>query len=207
MIYSGSPSSFYPFSSSPLLPFSSLSFPPPPSPSPSLLLPLPLPSQLKDYHRRYPSDVEEPMQMEFLKLDKERENPPEELQSMLLSVSVCRCSLCVREHVPVHTSILVPLCPTHTLPPSQISWNLQVWYKYLNLHQCYDCYINLKQLEVSQPEYMCGLIGVRPTVTNQVHPHMRAWERGHRYGSCNVQLFVKSLLISVSGIQTLCQSC
>ena len=45
---------------------------------------------------------------------------------------------------------------------------------------------------------------------NQVHPHMKAWEWGHsfnRYGSYIVQLFVKSLLISVSGIQTLCQSC
>ena len=42
---------------------------------------------------------------------------------------------------------------------------------------------------------------------NQVHPHMRAWERGHsfnRYGSCIVQLFMKSLLMSLSGIQTLC---
>ena len=34
-----------------------------------LSLPLPPPSQLKDYRCRYPSDVEEPMQMEFLKLD------------------------------------------------------------------------------------------------------------------------------------------
>ena len=73
------------------------------------------------------------MQMKFLKLYKERENPLEELQSMLLSVclcpslfvslsvSVCRCSLCVREHVPIHTSI-----HTHTFPPSQIWWTLQM---------------------------------------------------------------------------------
>ena len=36
---------------------------------------------VKEHHRRYPNDVEEPMQMEFLKLDEERVNPPEELQS------------------------------------------------------------------------------------------------------------------------------
>ena len=83
-----------------LLWFFFLLLPSPFLPSPSLLLPLslplPPPSQLKDYRYRYPSDVEEPMQMEFLKLDKERENP--------------------------------------------------------DLHQCYDCYINLNQLEVSQSE-------------------------------------------------------
>ena len=45
--------------------------------------------QVKDLHRRYPNDVEEPMQMEFLKMDKERENPPEELQSASVSLSVC----------------------------------------------------------------------------------------------------------------------
>ena len=63
------------------------------------------------------------MQMEFLKLDKERENPPEELQSTHLSVclSVCWYSLCVREPVPIHTSI-----HTHTFPPSQIWWTLQM---------------------------------------------------------------------------------
>ena len=101
-----------------------------------------LPFQLKDYHRRYPSDVEDPMQMEFLKLDKEKENWPEELQSMYAPIclfvsvclSVCRYSLCVREHVPVHTSTLVPPAPyipththtPHTLPPSQILWTLQM---------------------------------------------------------------------------------
>ena len=80
--------------------------------------------------------------MEFLKLDKERENPPEELQSMLLSVclSVCWYSLCVGEHVPVHTSILVPPAPYththHTHPPtltdivdftSMVSTRVCVW--------------------------------------------------------------------------------
>ena len=37
--------------------------------------------QVKEHHRRYPNDVEEPMQMEFLKVDKKRVNPPEELPS------------------------------------------------------------------------------------------------------------------------------
>ena len=47
------------------------------------------------------------MQMEFLKLDKESENPLEELQSTHLSVclSVCWYSLCVREPVLVHPSV------------------------------------------------------------------------------------------------------
>ena len=55
------------------------------------------------------------MQMEFLKLDKERENPLEELQSVLLSV--CRCSLCVRENVPVHTYASTT-CPIHPHTPA-----------------------------------------------------------------------------------------
>ena len=40
---------------------------------------------IKEHHRRYPNDVEEPMQMEFMKLDEERQNPPEELQSETLN--------------------------------------------------------------------------------------------------------------------------
>ena len=55
------------------------------------------------------------MQMEFLKLDKERENPLEELQSVLLSV--CRCLLCVRENVPVHTYTSTT-CPIHPHTPA-----------------------------------------------------------------------------------------
>ena len=49
--------------------------------------------QVKEHHRRYPNDVEEPMQMEFLKLDEERLNPPEELQS---EAGACR----VGKHYP-----------------------------------------------------------------------------------------------------------
>ena len=36
---------------------------------------------LKDFHRRHPNEVAEPMVMEFLKLDKQRTHPPEHLQS------------------------------------------------------------------------------------------------------------------------------
>ena len=86
----------------------------------------------------YPSDVEEPMQMEFL-LGTERENPLEELQSMHLSVclslsvcvSVCRCSLCVREHVSVHTDTRTTLShtPTHTsTSPHTPLYVLHKWY-------------------------------------------------------------------------------
>ena len=39
--------------------------------------------QVKDFHRRYPNEVEVPMSMEFMKLDDQRKNPPEELQSVL----------------------------------------------------------------------------------------------------------------------------
>lgn len=37
---------------------------------------------LKEYHRRYPNEVEVPMAMEFLRLDEQRKKPPEEMQSM-----------------------------------------------------------------------------------------------------------------------------
>ena len=114
-----------------LLWFFFLLLPSPLLPSPSLLplsLPLPPPSQLKDYRYRYPSDVEEPMQMEFLKLDKERENPD------------------------LHHTYLY----THTYLPTvtdMVDFTDEEGYgKYLDLHQCYDCYINLKELEVSQSE-------------------------------------------------------
>ena len=44
--------------------------------------------QVKEHHRKYPNDIEEPMQMEFLKLDEERVNPPEELQSESVAYKV-----------------------------------------------------------------------------------------------------------------------
>ena len=40
--------------------------------------------QLKDFHRHNPNEIEEPMQMEFLKLDELRQKPTDEIQSMLL---------------------------------------------------------------------------------------------------------------------------
>ena len=144
--------------------------------------------------------------MEFLKLDKERENPPEELQSM--SVSVCWYSLCVREHVPVHTSILAPLHPTHPHTHPLTLTDIVDFTGMVSTWISYDCCINLEQLEVSQSDYVCyapigdvcGLIGVKPTVTNQVHPHETIVLLDGSY-------ILPSLLISVSGIQILCQSC
>ena len=114
------------------------------------------------------------MQMEFLKLDKERENPPEELQSTHLSVclSVCLSIFTLRKRrkrtcpcTYLYSSTTVPY--THTYLPAltdMVDFTDEEGYgKYLDLHQCYDCFINLKQLEVSQPYYMwCAPIGVRP---------------------------------------------
>ena len=40
--------------------------------------------QVKEHHSRYPNDVEETIKMEFLKLDEERMDPPEKLQSQYL---------------------------------------------------------------------------------------------------------------------------
>ena len=39
---------------------------------------------LRDHHKKYADDTEEPLEMEFLRLDEERKNPPEELQSQSL---------------------------------------------------------------------------------------------------------------------------
>ena len=49
---------------------------------------------VRDFHRRYPNEIEEPMTMEFMKLDQQRNNPPEELQSRLLCVCCCCCCCC-----------------------------------------------------------------------------------------------------------------
>lgn len=38
---------------------------------------------LKDFHRRNPNQVEEPMAMEFLRLDKQRTHPPDHLQTLV----------------------------------------------------------------------------------------------------------------------------
>lgn len=38
---------------------------------------------LKDFHRRNPNEVEEPMAMEFLRLDKQRTHPPDHLQTLV----------------------------------------------------------------------------------------------------------------------------
>lgn len=37
--------------------------------------------QIKDYHRKNPNEIEEPMQMEFIRLENERQKPSEEMQS------------------------------------------------------------------------------------------------------------------------------
>ena len=39
--------------------------------------------QIKDYHRKNPNEIEEPMQMEFLRMENERQKPSEEMQSEL----------------------------------------------------------------------------------------------------------------------------
>ena len=38
---------------------------------------------LKEFHRRNPNEVEEPMAMEFLRLDKQRTHPPEHMQALV----------------------------------------------------------------------------------------------------------------------------
>lgn len=38
---------------------------------------------LKDFHRRHPNEVEEPMAMEFLRLDKQRTHPPDHMQTLV----------------------------------------------------------------------------------------------------------------------------
>ena len=42
--------------------------------------------QIKDHHRKNPNEIEEPMQMEFLRLESERQKPSEEMQSGLTVV-------------------------------------------------------------------------------------------------------------------------
>ena len=83
------------------------------------------------------------MQMEFLKLDKERESPPEELQSTQppVCLSVLACPIYPHTHTPHHT-------PPSTLTDIVDFTDEEGYGKYLDLHQCYDCYINLKLLEV-----------------------------------------------------------
>lgn len=68
---------------------------------------------LKDYHRRNPNEKEEPMAMEFLRLDKQRAHPPDHLQ------------------------ILVDFSDE------------EGYGKYLDMHELYDTFINLRQMEVS----------------------------------------------------------
>ena len=47
--------------------------------------------QIKDYHKKNPNEIEEPMQMEFLRLEQERQKPTEEMQSETL-VECCACN-------------------------------------------------------------------------------------------------------------------
>ncbi len=69
---------------------------------------------VKDFHRRNPNEVEQPMTMEFLKLDKQRAHPPEHLQTL-------------------------------------VDFTDEEGYgKYLDLHQLYDVYVNLRQMEVGR---------------------------------------------------------
>lgn len=68
---------------------------------------------IKDFHRRNPNEVEEPMAMEFLRLDKQRTHPPEALQTL-------------------------------------VDFTDEEGYgKFLDMHELYDNFINLKQMEVS----------------------------------------------------------
>ena len=39
--------------------------------------------QIRDHHRKNPNEIEEPMQMEFLRMENERQKPSEEMQSGL----------------------------------------------------------------------------------------------------------------------------
>ena len=67
--------------------------------------------QLRDHHKKYADDTEEPLEMEFLRLDEERKNPPEELQNV------------------VHFT------------------DEEGYGKFLDLHEIYDQFLNLKQME------------------------------------------------------------
>ena len=67
---------------------------------------------VKDYHRRNPNEKEEPMAMEFLRLDKQRLHPPDHLQLM-------------------------------------VDFSDEEGYgKYLDMHELYDMFVNLRQMEV-----------------------------------------------------------
>ena len=50
--------------------------------------------QLRDHHKKYADDTEEPLEMEFLRLDEERKNPPEELQSQFVVVRTISAPIC-----------------------------------------------------------------------------------------------------------------
>ncbi|XP_028411958.1 splicing factor 3A subunit 3-like [Dendronephthya gigantea] len=66
---------------------------------------------IKDYHRKYPNEVAEPMQMEFVKMKENRENPSEDMQNL-------------------------------------VDFSDEEGYgKYLDLHEAYDKYINIKGIE------------------------------------------------------------
>lgn len=68
---------------------------------------------MKDFHRRNPNAIEAPMAMEFLRLDRHRIHPPEQLQTL-----------------------------------ADFS-DEEGYGKYMDMHELYDSFINLRQMEVS----------------------------------------------------------
>lgn len=66
---------------------------------------------IREHHHRHPNEIEEPMSMEFLRMDQQRNNPPEELQNLVDFTDE------------------------------------ESYGKFLDLHQLYDRYINLKGVD------------------------------------------------------------
>ena len=86
--------------------------------------------QIKDHHRKNPNEIEEPMQMEFLRMESERQKPSEEMQSGLTVVMNINSS-----------SIIITL--------DIIDFSDEEGYgKFLDLHEVFDMFLNLKQMEV-----------------------------------------------------------
>ena len=97
--------------------------------------------QIRDHHRKNPNEIEEPMQMEFLRMESERQKPSEEMQSGLEIVNKMMQTL-------IQMSIVVT--------SDIIDFSDEEGYgKFLDLHEVFDMFINLKQMEVFFCNCLC----------------------------------------------------
>lgn len=92
--------------------------------------------QIKDHHRKNPNEIEEPMQMEFLRMESERQKPSEDMQSGLTVVLN-------KDNYPVEYYLGI------MITSDIIDFSDDEGYgKFLDLHEVFDMFINLKQMEV-----------------------------------------------------------